>query len=166
MQREFDPLPLLRALVEHDVDFVMVGGLAGTLHGSARVTRDLDVAYSRDTQNLVRLAAMLGSVHATPRGAPAGLPFQLDAETLARGANFTFSTDHGAFDILGDPAGAPGYEELHREATIVEIAGLPLRVASLDHLVRMKEAAGRPQDKIDAAEYRALSDELRRRPSA
>ena len=63
-------------------------------------------------------------------------------------------------------AGAPGYEELHREATIVEIAGLPLRVASLDHLVRMKEAAGRPQDKIDAAEYRALSDELRRRPSA
>jgi hypothetical protein len=166
VQREFDPLPLLRALAEHEVDFVMVGGLAGVLHGSARVTRDLDVAYSRDRRNLVRLAAMLVSVHATLRGAPGGLPFQLDADTLAAGANFTFSTDFGAFDILGDPSGAPGFDTLRREATVVDIGGIDVRIASLDHLIRMKEAAGRPQDKIDAAEYRALSDELRRRPPA
>jgi hypothetical protein len=166
VQREFDPLPLLRTLVEHEVDFVMVGGLAGVLHGSARVTRDLDVAYSRARENLVRLAAMLAAVHATPRGAPQGLPFQLDADTLAAGANFTFSTNFGAFDILGAPEGAPEYDVLRREAAVVDIGGMAVRIASLDHLIRMKEAAGRPQDKLDAAEYRALSDELRRRPPA
>jgi hypothetical protein len=162
VQRDFDPVPLLRALVEHDVDFVMIGGLAGNLHGSPRVTRDVDVAYSRERENLERLATMLRSVHATLRGAPEGIPFQLDAETRAASANLTFSTDHGPLDILGDPAGAPEYGRLREEATLVQVAGLAIRVASLDHLIRMKEAAGRPQDRLDAAEYRALSDELRR----
>ena len=159
----FDPLPLLGALVTQRVEFVVVGGLAGNLHGSARVTYDLDVAYARDTQNLERLATMLSLVHATLRDAPAGLPFLLDARTLAAGSNFTFATDFGPFDVLGDAAGAPQYSELAAEAEHLDLAGLDVAVASLDHLIRMKEAAGRPQDKLDASEYRALWEEIRAR---
>jgi hypothetical protein len=162
-RKQFDPLPLLGALTAQRVEFVIVGGLAGNLHGSARVTYDLDVAYARDVENLERLAAMLSSVHATLRGAPEDLPFLLDAKTLAAGSNFTFATDFGPLDVLGDPAGAPPYSELAAEAEHLDLAGLEVAVASLDHLIRMKEAAGRPQDKLDASEYRALWEEIRAR---
>jgi len=159
----FDPATLIQTLLDYEVDFVLIGGVAGNLHGSARITADLDVAYARDPQNLERLARMLLAVHATLRGAPKAIPFLLDAETLAAGQNFTFDTDFGAFDMLGRPEGAPAYSELVQEAPTYELGGQPVRVASLDHLIRMKEAAGRPQDKLDAATYRAIADEQRRR---
>jgi hypothetical protein len=88
---------------------------------------------------------------ATLRGAPPDLPFLLDAETLAAGQNFTFATRFGPLDILGDPAGAPRYRQLRADATPVEIRGLTVRIASIDHLIAMKEAAGRPHDKAVAA---------------
>lgn len=159
--RPFEPLPLLGALAEHGVDFVVIGGIAGGAHGSAYPTYDLDVAYARDDDNLERLASALVALSARLRGAPPDLPFQLDARTLKAGANFTFETDLGDLDILADPAGAPPYERLKADATAGEIRGLQVRVASLDHLIAMKEAAGRPKDKLMATEYRVLSDELR-----
>ncbi len=158
---EFDPSPLLEVLVRHGVDFVVVGGLAAAARGSARATFDLDVAYARDGENVERLAEALREIGAKLRGAPDDVPFLLDAETLERGANFTFATRFGPLDILGDAAGAPAYRELRAEATSVEIRGLTIRVASLDHVIAMKEAAGRPHDKATAAELRAISDELR-----
>jgi hypothetical protein len=162
MPAEFQPKPLLRSLIEHDVDFVVIGGLAGMARGSSYPSYDLDLAYARDRANLERLAATLRELGATLRGAPAGLPFQLDAKTLAEGANFTFDTRFGPLDILGDPTGAPPYERLRAGAgERVLIEGEPVAVASLDHLIAMKEAAGRPKDILMATEYRALSDELR-----
>lgn len=158
---EFDPSPLLELLVRHEVDFVVVGGLAAAARGSARATFDIDVAYARDDTNLERLAEALREADAKLRGAPADVPFLLDAETLARGANFTFATRFGPLDVLGDPAGAPSYRDLHAAATPVEIRGFTIRVASLDHMIAMKEASGRPHDKATAAELRAISDELR-----
>lgn len=96
------------------------------------------------------------------RGAPVDLSFLLDARTLAQGANSTFDTAYGALDIISDPAGAPSYDELRRSAgTPVEVEGLAILVASLDHLIAMKEAAGRPEDLLMASEYRVISDELR-----
>jgi len=89
------------------------------------------------------------------------VPFQLDARTLAAGANFTFSTSLGSIDILGDPAGAPPYHRLKADAMTIDVRGQPVRVASLDHLIAMKEAAGRPKDKLMATEYRKLSDIVR-----
>lgn len=158
---DFDPGPLLELLVRHEVDFVVVGGLAAAARGSARATFDLDVAYGRDDANLVRLAEALREVDATLRGAPPDLPFLLDAETLKRGANFTFSTRHGPLDVLGDPAGVRAYRDLRDAATPVEFRGLTVLVASIDDMIAMKEAAGRPHDKVVAAELRLLSDELR-----
>lgn len=158
---EFDPSPLLELLVRHAVDFVVVGGLAAAARGSARATFDLDVAYARDDQNLERLAEALHELGAKLRGAPADVPFLLDAETLKRGSNFTFATRHGPLDILGDPAGAPPYRELRAAATPIDFRGITIRVAALDHMIAMKEAAGRPHDKAVAAELRLISDELR-----
>jgi hypothetical protein len=158
---QLDPEPILETLVRHGVDFVVVGGLAGIAHGSAYNTEDVDVAYERSLENLQRLAAALRELGATLRGAPAGLPFQLDAETLRSGLNFTFDTRFGSLDILGDPAGAPKYDELRAAGAPTDLWGVAVRVSSLDHLIAMKEAAGRPRDLTMAAEYRTISDLLR-----
>jgi hypothetical protein len=160
----FDPIPLIEALAAARVDFVVIGGVAGGSYGSTFGTFDVDVAYARDHENLERLAAILDSLGATLRGAPPGLPFQLDAKALANGANFTFTTRLGSLDILADPAGAPPYGDLKAAGTKITVAGRQVIVASLDHLIAMKEAAGRPKDKLMATEYRVLSDELRAPP--
>lgn len=157
----FDPAPALVALADAGVDFVVIGGVAGGAHGSAFGTHDLDVAYNRASENLERLAEVLRSLGATLRGAPADLPFQLDARSLAEGGNFTFDTSFGALDVLAYPAGAPSFERLKADAVTIDVRGRRVRVASLDHLIAMKEAAGRPRDKVMAMEYRELSDRLR-----
>jgi hypothetical protein len=158
---DFDPGALLDVLASHGVDFVLIGGLAGIAHGSAYNTVDMDIAYARDEANLERLATALRAMGASLRGAPAGLPLQLDATTLRSGMNFTFTTRFGAFDILGEATGAPSFEELRAAGRNVDIRGRRVRVASLDHLIAMKEAAGRPKDSLMATEYRLISDELR-----
>jgi len=160
---ELDPAPILEALVRHGVDFVVVGGLAGVAHGSAYNTRDVDVAYARTSENYERLEAALAELGATLRGAPEGLPFVADAATLHAGLNFTFDTEHGSLDILGEPSGAPRYDEMRSAGMDTPAWGLTVRVASLDHLIAMKEAAGRPKDLLMASEYRVISDELRAR---
>jgi hypothetical protein len=159
---EFQPKALLNALSRHRVDFVVIGGLAGIAQGSVLPSFDLDVAYARDRENLERLAAMLLEVGATLRGAPADLPFTPDAKTIESGMHFTFDTPYGPFDILSDPAGAPRYGELKKAAVRTEIDGEQVLVASLDHLIAMKEASGREKDQYMAKEYRTLSDEIRR----
>ncbi len=166
MQAEepFRPRELLRVLVAHGVDFVVIGGMAGSARGSAYITRDLDIAYARDPHNLERLAAALREVAARLRGAPADVPFLLDEKTLAAGAHFTFDTDSGPLDLLDRPDGSPSYDALRRRAGApMEVDGHQVLVASLDDLIAMKEATGRPRDQVVASELRLLSDELNRR---
>ncbi len=160
---EFNPIPVLVRFADADIDFVVIGGVAGGAHGSAYGTEDVDVAYSRAADNLERLAALLRDLGATLRGAPPDLPFILDARSLAAGGNFTFDTDLGSVDILAFPSGAPAYEVLRANAMEITVEGRRVLVASLDHLVAMKEAAGRPKDKLHASEYRVISD-LQRAP--
>lgn len=139
----------------------MIGGLAGIALGSSYPTYDLDVAYARDPQNLTRLAGALHELGVTLRGAPAGLPFTPDAETLRQGLNFTFETRWGSFDVLGEPAGAPPYDALRAASSEQRLSGVRVRIASIDHLIAMKETAGRPKDTLLATELRTISDELR-----
>jgi hypothetical protein len=155
--------PLLGALDRQGVDFVVVGGVAGLAQGSSYPTYDLDVAYSRDRSNLGRLVAALSEIGVTLRGAPADLPFPLDPQTIANGANFTFDTEFGSFDVLGDIAGIKSYEELRRHSRVERIAGIEVRVASLDHLIAMKRAANRRKDQLMVMEYVELAAEVRRR---
>jgi hypothetical protein len=158
----YDPSPAIEALANAGIDFVLIGGLAGIAQGSSYPTYDLDIMYSRDRANLERLAALLGELGASLRGAPPGLPFLLDANTLEEGGNFTFETRYGALDILAYPEGAPKYEEVKRAADEIDFAGRRILVASLDHLIAMKDAAGRGKDQLMATEYRTLADEKRR----
>jgi hypothetical protein len=157
----FDPVPLLSALAEASVDFVVIGGVAGGAHGSAYPTYDLDIACGRDPANLERLAGVLTDLGATLRGALTDLPFLLDADTLERGGNFTFRTSSGPLDLFAYPEGAAPYERIRADAKTIDVAGHAILIASLDHLIAMKEAAGRPKDKLMSLEYRVLSDEQR-----
>jgi hypothetical protein len=154
---------LLGPLVTHGVDFVLIGGMAGIAQGSSLPSYDLDIAYSRDKTNVRRLVSALEEIGVRLRGGPAGLPFQLDERTIENGANFTFITPFGDFDILADVAGVRSYDELSRGAAEKEVFGLAVRVASLDHLIAMKRAANRPKDRNMVEEYIVLADEIRRR---
>jgi hypothetical protein len=161
----FDPDAILRTLDEHAVRFVVVGGLAGNLRGTADVTNDLDVCYARDAENLERLAVALRELDAHVRGpgVPDDVPFVLDALSLRHGDTFTFSTSAGAFDILATPSGTTGFEDLDAGATSIDLGrGLVVRVASLDDLMRMKRAAGRPKDLIQLEHLGALREEIER----
>lgn len=157
----FDPVPLIETLADAEVDFVLIGGLAGIAHGSAYPTYDVDVMYARDHDNLERLASVLRDLGATLRGAPPEVPFLLDSKTLEEGGNFTFETPRGALDIFAYPAGAPAYGELKAASDEIELSGRSVRVASLDHLIAMKDAAARVKDQLMATEYRTLADERR-----
>jgi hypothetical protein len=158
----FRPRPILEVLVKHGVDFVLIGGMAGIARGSSFPSYDVDIAYARSRENLERLAAALRELKATLRGAPADFPFQLDAKTIEAGENFTFDTPYGSLDILSYLVGAPAYEALKEAGgPPVEVESVSIVVASLDHLIAMKEAAGRTKDKLMATEYRVLSDEVR-----
>jgi hypothetical protein len=158
---DFDPLPLLDALAGAGVDFVVIGGVAGGAHGSSYPTYDLDVAYARDRDNIERLVEALRGLGARLRGAPPGLSFLLDAKTIENGSHFTFETRFGPLDILSDPEGAPPYAQLKAGGTTATVRGREVVVASLDHLIAMKEASARAKDKLMATEYRTLSDTLR-----
>ena len=160
--RPADLRALLTPLIRHGVDFVLVGGMAGISHGSNYPSYDLDVVYARDRDNVARLVEALREIGVRLRGAPADLPFLLDAKTIENGSNFTFVTPHGDFDILGHADGMPGYDELRTEAPMREILGLEVRVASIDHLIAMKRAANRPKDKLMVEEYIVLADEQRK----
>jgi hypothetical protein len=157
---DFQPEAVLGLLSRHGVRYVLIGGLAAITHGAALVTRDVDICYARDRPNLDRLAAALQEVHADLRGAEPGLPFRLDGLTLARGDSFTFTTDVGALDILGTPAGTDGYQDLARTAEPYTLFGHRVLVAHIEDLIRMKRAAGRPKDLLAVEELGALRDEL------
>ena len=162
-QLPLDAGPLLRALNAGGVDYVVVGGLAGMAHGSTYPSFDLDIAYPREAVNLERLAGVLRELGVKLANAPEDLPFQIDAKTLFNGANFTFDTPLGRFDILGSIDGISSYEELSAAASAGEIEGEPTRVASIDHLIAMKRAANRPKDRVMLEEYIVIADEQQRR---
>lgn len=156
----FDPVRALRALHDGGVEFVVVGGVAGAAHGSPSVTQDLDVCPRRTVPNLERLALVLTDLHARLRGAEDDVGFVLDARTLGSGDHFTFVTDAGDLDVLGTPAGTDGFDELAGGATSIDAGGFPVAVASLDALIRMKRAAGRPKDRAELEILGALRDEV------
>ncbi|MCA9557598.1 MAG: hypothetical protein KC583_03440 [Myxococcales bacterium] len=157
MRTRFDAL--IGALVEEGVEFILIGGVAAIAHGAARVTQDVDVVYARSAQNLERIERALAEHAPYPRGAPPGLPFIWDAETLRRGLNFTLTTNLGPIDLLGEATGDGTYERLLPRAGEVELFGHRVRVVDLQQLIMLKRAAGRPKDFEALAELEALQEE-------
>ncbi len=150
---------LIKLLNDYGVEFILVGGLAGWAHGSSRATNDVDIVYRRTENNLARLANALQPMHPYLRGAPPGLPFKFDAQTLNHGLNFTLSTDIGAIDLLGEIAGGGSYEMLLEHSSILRVFGNDCRCLNIDKLIEVKRAAGRPKDLEAIAELEIIRDE-------
>jgi hypothetical protein len=146
-----------KLLGKYVIECVIIGGVASTLYGSAILTNDLDVCYARNVGNLEKLATALQSVRAKLRNAPPDLPFLLDAETLRHGLNFTFSTDIGSLDLLGEVRGVGFYNDVVVEAVSYELFGYPFPVIEINKLISAKRAAGRPKDMVAVAELEALA---------
>ena len=152
---------LLETLSGAHVDFVVIDGVALTLRGSSRVTFDPDVCYSRDRENLRRLAAALAPYHPRLRGAPPDLPFPWDDRTLASGLNVTLTTDVGDFDILGEVPGVGDYVKVLAGSSEMEVGSARIRVMDLDTLERAKRAAGRAKDLLDLGEIAEIRRRMR-----
>lgn len=149
---------LLQLLKDADVEFIVVGGVAGIAHGVARFTKDVDVVYRRSDENYQRLVNTLANHSPYLRGAPKGLPFIWDARTIKQGLNFTLITDLGEIDLLGEIAGGD-YEKLLPHSEELTVYGLKCRCLSLQKLIDVKRAAGRPKDLEAIAELEALLEE-------
>jgi len=140
---------LLRRLVQADVDFVVVGGVAVVVQASPRFTNDLDICYSTEQTNLDRLGGVLTELGARLRGVEDDVPFVPDGQTLRRTQMLTLTTRDGDIDLLVDPDGSPGYDVLRRNASRIDLDGISVLVASIEDMIAMKRAAGRPQDLVD-----------------
>lgn len=157
MQEALDPIPLLKALHEQGVEHIVVGGFAVNAHGFIRTTKDLDIVPSPAGENLEKLASLLGELNAqlldTEDFEQHELPTDpTNASDLAMGGNFCVSTDLGRLDVMQWLAGVD-FDDLYGKLYVSAIEGtveeVPIRVCSLDDLIAMKRAAGRPQDLVD-----------------
>ncbi len=152
---------LLQVLAAGQVDFILVGGVAATIHGSARLTQDIDVVYSREPENIARLVHALAPLEPYLRDAPPGLPFHWEARTLEMGLNFTLTTNSGALDLLGEITGGGGYEQLLPNTIAITAFDIELQCLDLESLIRVKRAAGRPKDFEAIAELETILGQQR-----
>jgi predicted nucleotidyltransferase len=150
---------VLDILSRGEIRFIVIGGLAAIAHGNARSTYDVDVVYSRTRENIQRLVEVIGPYQPYLRGAPPGLPFKWDEKTIRMGLNFTLTTTLGDIDLLGEVTGAGTYEELSPYSVELTLFGVKCRCATLERLIQMKRAAGRPKDMLVIAELVALLEE-------
>lgn len=148
MTRDFNPEPIVAALVARRVQFVVIGGLAARLHGSPLPTDDVDVTPEMSKDNLSRLSDALRDLDARVRhpDIPEGLPFAHDATSLAGSLFWNLTTVHGDLDLSFTPAGFSGYAGLAPGAVRMRVGGVEFDIASLADVVRSKDAAGRPKD--------------------
>ncbi len=153
---------LISRLSQGQVEFVLIGGLAATLHGSAYVTYDVDVCYSRAPENIKRLCNALEPIHPYLRGAPRDLPFRVDPPTIQSGLNFTLTTDVGDLDLLGEVSGLGGFDQVAAASERMQLFGFTIFVLSLEGLVRAKKAAGRRKDLLVIPELEALLEMKKR----
>lgn len=146
---EFQPQGILATLDRHGVHYVLIGGLAAVLHGSAHVTTDVDIVPEEAADNLERLSAALRELDARIRvtGEPDGVRFDPAAESLRRVRIWNLQTTQGDLDIAFEPSGTRGYEDLRRDMVGMRVRGIDVPVASLADVIRSKEAAGRERDR-------------------
>ena len=154
---------VLELLAHQEVEFIIVGGVAMNLHGSAHVTFDLDLCYSRRRTNLKRIIAALSEHQPRLRDLPEKLPFVWDEQMLQNGTNFTLTTSLGEIDLLGEVAGIGNYEAAFAVSVLVPLYGIECRVLTLDSLIASKRAAGRPKDLLVLPELEVLREVSQKR---
>lgn len=149
---------VLTALVEAKADFVVIGGVAMTFHGSNYDTRDVDIAYERSRGNAEKMIAALSRFEPRPRNFPSDLPFIFDVQTLIVADVLTLESNVGDIDLLATVKGIGMYSAVKAASESFTAYDLTFRVLSIDGLIAAKSAAGRPKDKAGVIELRALKE--------
>lgn len=152
--------PPLKSLIEHNVEFVIVGGVAVIAHGVPYATFDLDFCYARTSENLKKIVSALASFSPRSRDFPKNLPFFWDERILQNETNFTLETEMGDIDLLGEVAGVGSYSQVLANSTTLKLFGDDVRVLSLDDLIKVKKAAGRPKDLFVLPQLETLQEAL------
>jgi hypothetical protein len=156
-ERPLDLRELFRALAEHGVDYLVIGGVAAQVHGHRRTTKDLDVTPAPDPKNFERLAAALVALEAHPAELGAGAPTPTAEQLHVASIVPPLATQHGELHILNDVPGAADYAAMRTRALKSNLGGIAVRIVGVDDLVRMKRAAGRPRDLEDVEALTAVA---------
>jgi predicted nucleotidyltransferase len=135
---------MLQTLARLQVEFVIVGGVAGALQGAPVLTQDVDIVYRIDEANIARLKAALTQLNAVSRGDPRRLAF--DETHLRTTGQKLAMTDAGPLDVLGSINDGVRFEDLVDSSDVLEVAGVEVRVLSLERLIELKRQLGRPKD--------------------
>ncbi len=168
-RRPLRPEPLIATLIDHEVDFIVVGGYAVAAHGFPRATKDIDICPDPREENLAMLAKALFSLEASPIGLDefkGEFDLEPDLDGLTMGGNWTLLTRYGRLDVLqtfsfekGDN-GEGVHGDLAPHTVERDFLGHRVKFCSYDDLLRMKKAAGRAQDKVDVESLRVARGEL------
>lgn len=153
---------IIAALVARGIRFVVVGGVAATVHGSARLTNDIDLCYDTAGDNVSRLIAVLTEWRAYLRGVEPGLPFILDERTFRTTPFMTLSTTMGAIDLIDRVPGVGEYNKALASSDAVQIGATTFRALTLEALIASKRAVRRKRDVEQLIELEAIRA-LRRR---
>jgi hypothetical protein len=148
---------VIKLLDQNKIEYILIGGFAAAVHGSSRLTSDIDIVYKRSSENLQRLAQALKTHRPYLRGAPEGLPFIFDEKTLEQGLNFTLTTDIGYIDLLGEVPGG-NYNSILPDTIFVDVFNQKVCCVNLKKLIELKKASGRPKDFEAIAELELLSE--------
>lgn len=155
-----DPKRLLSALAEEQVDYVLVGGIAAAMHGTTRITPDVDIAYATDSANLQRLCAAINRFE--PRrlvlGQPEGAVLHFEPELLRKERVVQLETTIGRLDLLDRIRGFGSYAAVKKLKEIQTIGVTQVHVLSIDGLIKAKRAMGRPKDIQDVTELEAIRE--------
>jgi hypothetical protein len=169
LRRSAPMSPILDEIVtllgQGQVENIIVGGVSAILQGAAVNTFDLDLCYRRTPENIARLVASLSPLNPRPRGFPPELPFHFDASTVQLGCNFTLVVNDEDLDLLGEMSAIGGYEDVIGRVSDMVVAGVNVKVLSLEDLIATKQAAGRDKDLVALPQLRATLDLKRQQAS-
>jgi hypothetical protein len=159
MKKDF--LNLLERLAQTGVDFVIVGGFAGVVHGCTYVTQDIDVCCDFSVENLLRLQQALSELHPVHRMTPGRKKLELTKDNCSTFHNLYLDTDIGQLDCLSFIDGVGDFERLKKASVLVKVEDIQIKVLSLDALIESKKALNRPRDKEAVLQLEAIkkSDE-------
>jgi len=154
---------LIERLCDAGIDFVVVGGFAGVLHGSTLVTRDLDVCVVLGAENVARLREVFRDLKPRHRFSSPKLSFLDNPEPGVALNNIYLETELGPIDLLGSIKGVGDFERVHAESIEIELFGRRCRVISIEALIQAKDAMGREKDLIASKELRAIAEKQKPR---
>ncbi len=149
---------LLRILLENEIEFVLVGGFAATVHGSSFVTKDIDICCVLSPAQIENLREVLGPLHPKHRMTPAKLSFLKEPRNLESVRNIYLETDLGILDIISEVAGIGSFEEVKKNSTMISLFGYSCNVISVPALIEAKRAMGRDRDKATIHELLVLQE--------